>query len=126
MGFGRGAGAIMLTSSCRCWRLGRCGTDGPGLKLKPSASAGSAASVKANRGPARAGIRHRLEGACELAHFLQNSRGGHRWVLMLELPICKAFQQPEELGRAEAPLEREAIEVWRRREWRSKAEHRRC
>ena len=67
--------------------------------LKPSANAGSAASVNANRGPARAGIRHRLEGACELAHFLQNSRGGHRRVLMLELPRKQAgLQQPEELG----------------------------
>ena len=95
----------MLSSSCRCRSVGRCGTIGPGLKLKPSANAGSAASVNANRGPARAGIRHRLEGACELAHFLQNSRGGHRWVLMLELPLAR-LQQPEELGRAEAPLER--------------------
>ena len=95
--FGGGAGAIMLSSSCRCRSVGRCGMGGPGLKLKPSANAGSAASVNANRGPARAGIRHRLEGACELAHFLQNSRGGHRWVLMLEFLRRRGTHQPEEL-----------------------------
>ena len=47
----------MLSGVCRCRRVGRCGTDGPGLKLKLSASVGKATSVKASRGAAGAGIR---------------------------------------------------------------------
>jgi len=78
--FGCGAGAIMLSSSCRCRRAGRCGTDGPGLKLKPSASAGSDASVKASRGPARAGMRHRVSSVWKLAHFSMFSAAAGRGV----------------------------------------------
>ena len=47
----------MLSGVCRCRRVGRCGTDGPGLKLRLSASVGNATSVKASRGAAGAGIR---------------------------------------------------------------------
>ena len=75
-GFRRGAGAIMLSGACRCRRVGRCGTDGPGLKLRPSASVGNATSVKASRGAAGAGIRPpESEAACKLPRRSPAPRG---------------------------------------------------
>ena len=66
----------MLSGVCRCWRVGRCGTDGPGLKLKLSASVGNATSVKASRGAAGAGIRPlESEASCKLSEAVAGTAG---------------------------------------------------
>ena len=69
----------MLSGVCRCRRVGRCGTDGPGLKLKLSASVGNATSVKASRGAAGAGIRPpESEAACKLRGGRRHRGGGYQ------------------------------------------------